>query len=69
MLPLSVAERMIGHDLQRRRLLPALTVQVSRGTASGQTLSRTTEAVRELLREALRAFASSRVIWRTDDHT
>jgi hypothetical protein len=43
---------MIGrHDLQRRRLLPALTVQVSRGTASGQTLSRTAEAVRALLRK------------------
>jgi LysR family nitrogen assimilation transcriptional regulator len=60
-LPLSVAERMIGgHDLQQRHVLPALTVQVSLGTASGQTLSRTAEAVRELLREVLRTYVSSR---------
>jgi LysR family transcriptional regulator, nitrogen assimilation regulatory protein len=59
-LPLSVAQRMIGGDLQQRHLLPALEVQVSLGTASGQTLSRAAEAVRELLREVLRAYLSPR---------
>ena len=41
-----------------RRLTPALEVQVSLGTASGQTLSRAAEAVRELLREVLRSYVS-----------
>jgi LysR family transcriptional regulator, nitrogen assimilation regulatory protein len=60
-LPLSVAQRMIGsHDLQQRRLLPVLAVQVSLGTASGQTLSPAAEAVRELLREVLKSYLSPR---------
>lgn len=60
-LPMSVAERMIGrHDLQQRHLHPVLEVQVSLGTASGQTLSRAAEAVRELLREVLKAYVSAR---------
>jgi LysR family nitrogen assimilation transcriptional regulator len=59
-LPLSVAQRMIGHhDLQQRHLLPALEVQVSLGTASGQTLSRAAEAVRELLRDVLKSYLSA----------
>jgi LysR family nitrogen assimilation transcriptional regulator len=66
-LPLSVAQRMIGsHDLHQRHLRPALEVQVSLGTASGQTLSRAAEAVRDLLREVLRAYVSPRPP--TDDH-
>jgi len=58
-LPRSVARRMIGgSELHQRHLTPALEVQVSLGTASGQTLSRAAEAVRELLREALRSYVS-----------
>ena len=58
-LPRSVARRMIGGtDLHQRHLTPALEVQVSLGTASGQTLSRAAEAVRELLREVLRSYVS-----------
>jgi LysR family nitrogen assimilation transcriptional regulator len=58
-LPRSVARRMIGgSELHQRRLTPALEVQVSLGTASGQTLSRAAEAVRELLREVLRSYVS-----------
>jgi LysR family transcriptional regulator, nitrogen assimilation regulatory protein len=58
-LPRSVARRMIGgSDLHQRHLTPALEVQVSLGTASGQTLSRAAEAVRELLREVLRSYLS-----------
>ena len=58
-LPRSVARRMIGgSDLHQRHLTPALEVQVSLGTASGQTLSRAAEAVRELLREVLRSYVS-----------
>jgi LysR family nitrogen assimilation transcriptional regulator len=60
-LPLSVAQRLIGgHDLQQRHLEPALTVRVSLGTASGQTLSRAADAVRDLLREVLRAYLAAR---------
>jgi LysR family transcriptional regulator, nitrogen assimilation regulatory protein len=59
-LPHSVARRMIGgSDLHQRHLTPALEVQVSLGTASGQTLSRAAEAVRELLREVLRSYIST----------
>jgi LysR family transcriptional regulator, nitrogen assimilation regulatory protein len=59
-LPRSVAGRMIGgDDLHQRRLLPALEVQVSLGTASGQTLSRAAEAVRELLREVLSVYVAA----------
>jgi LysR family transcriptional regulator, nitrogen assimilation regulatory protein len=59
-LPRSVAQRMIGgSDLHQRRLAPALEVQVSLGTASGQTLSRAAEAVREILREVLRSYVSA----------
>ena len=58
-LPRSVARRMIGGDLHQRRLRPALEVQVSLGTASGQTLSRAAEAVRELLREVLSAYVAA----------
>jgi LysR family nitrogen assimilation transcriptional regulator len=58
-LPRSVARRMIGGDLQQRRLLPALEVQVSLGTASGQTLSRAADAVRELLREVLSVYVAA----------
>jgi LysR family nitrogen assimilation transcriptional regulator len=58
-LPRSVARRMIGGtELHQRHLAPALEVQVSLGTASGQTLSRAAEAVRELLREVLRSYVS-----------
>ena len=58
-LPRSVARRMIGgSELHQRHLTPALEVQVSLGTASGQTLSRAAEAVRELLREVLRSYLS-----------
>jgi LysR family transcriptional regulator, nitrogen assimilation regulatory protein len=58
-LPRSVAQRMIGGaELHQRHLAPALEVQVSLGTASGQTLSRAAEAVRELLREVLRSYVS-----------
>jgi len=58
-LPRSVARRMIGgSELHQRHLTPALEVQVSLGTASGQTLSRAAEAVRELLREVLRSYVS-----------
>ena len=58
-LPRSVARRLIGgSDLHQRHLTPALEVQVSLGTASGQTLSRAAEAVRELLREVLRSYVS-----------
>jgi len=58
-LPRSVARRMIGgSELHQRHLKPALEVQVSLGTASGQTLSRAAEAVRELLREVLRSYVS-----------
>jgi LysR family transcriptional regulator, nitrogen assimilation regulatory protein len=58
-LPRSVARRMIGgSDLHQRHLTPALEVQVSLGTASGQTLSRAAEAVRELLREVRRSYLS-----------
>ena len=47
----------LGSDeLRQRQLVPALEVQVSLGTASGQTLSRAAEAVRELLREVLRTY-------------
>ncbi len=53
-LPESVAERVVRRgNLIRRRLTPALTVHVSLGTASGQTLSRPAEAVRALLHEVL----------------
>jgi LysR family transcriptional regulator, nitrogen assimilation regulatory protein len=59
-LPRSVAQRMIGgSDLHQRHLSPALEVQVSLGTASGQTLSRAAEAVRELLREVLRSYVAA----------
>jgi LysR family transcriptional regulator, nitrogen assimilation regulatory protein len=59
-LPRSVARRMIGgDDLHLRHLLPALEVQVSLGTASGQTLSRAAEAVRELLREVLSVYVAA----------
>jgi LysR family transcriptional regulator, nitrogen assimilation regulatory protein len=59
-LPRSVAGRMIGgDDLHQRHLLPALEVQVSLGTASGQTLSRAAEAVRELLREVLSVYVAA----------
>ena len=59
-LPRSVAQRMIGgSDLHQRQLAPALEVQVSLGTASGQTLSRAAEAVRELLREVLRSYVAA----------
>lgn len=58
-LPRSVARRMIGGELRQRRLLPALEVQVSLGTASGQTLSRAAEAVRALLREVLSAYVAA----------
>lgn len=52
-----MAQRLIGSDeLRQRQLVPALEVQVSLGTASGQTLSRAAEAVRELLREVLRTY-------------
>ena len=47
-----------GSELHQRRLTPALEVQVSLGAASGQTLSRAAEAVRELLREVLRSYVS-----------
>ena len=58
-LPRSVARRLIGgSELHQRHLTPALEVQVSLGTASGQTLSRAAEAVRELLREVLRSYVS-----------
>jgi LysR family nitrogen assimilation transcriptional regulator len=58
-LPRSVARRMIGgSELHQRHLTPAHEVQVSLGTASGQTLSRAAEAVRELLREVLRSYVS-----------
>lgn len=58
-LPRSVARRMIGGtELHQRHLAPVLEVQVSLGTASGQTLSRAAEAVRELLREVLRSYVS-----------
>ena len=53
-LPESIAERIIRRgNLSRRRLTPTLTVHVSLGTASGQTLSRPAEAVRTLLHEVL----------------
>jgi LysR family transcriptional regulator, nitrogen assimilation regulatory protein len=53
-LPESIAERIIRRGtLSRRRLSPTLTVHVSLGTASGQTLSRPAEAVRTLLHEVL----------------
>lgn len=56
-LPESVAERTVGRgDLSYRRFSPPLMVQVSLGTASGQTLSRPAEAVRTLLREVLDAY-------------
>lgn len=59
-LPRSVARRMIGGDeLHQRHLKPALEVQVSLGTASGQTLSRAAEAVRELLREVLSVYVAA----------
>jgi LysR family nitrogen assimilation transcriptional regulator len=59
-LPRSVAGRMIGgDDLHQRHLRPALEVQVSLGTASGQTLSRAAEAVRELLREVLSVYVAA----------
>jgi LysR family transcriptional regulator, nitrogen assimilation regulatory protein len=58
-LPRSVAGRMIGDELHQRHLLPALEVQVSLGTASGQTLSRAAEAVRELLREVLSVYVAA----------
>jgi LysR family nitrogen assimilation transcriptional regulator len=59
-LPRSVAGRMIGGDeLHQRHLRPALEVQVSLGTASGQTLSRAAEAVRELLREVLSVYVAA----------
>jgi LysR family nitrogen assimilation transcriptional regulator len=59
-LPRSVARRMIGGtELHQRHLAPALEVQVSLGTASGQTLSRAAEAVRELLREVLRSYVAA----------
>jgi LysR family transcriptional regulator, nitrogen assimilation regulatory protein len=59
-LPRSVARRMIGgDDLHLRHLRPALEVQVSLGTASGQTLSRAAEAVRQLLREVLSAYVAA----------
>lgn len=59
-LPESVARRMMGgDDLHQRHLLPALEVQVSLGTASGQTLSRAAEAVRVLLREVLSVYVTA----------
>jgi LysR family transcriptional regulator, nitrogen assimilation regulatory protein len=59
-LPRSVARRMIGgDDLHLRHLRPAQEVQVSLGTASGQTLSRAAEAVRALLREVLSAYVAA----------
>lgn len=58
-LPLSVAQRMMGgDDLHQRHFLPALEVQVSLGTASGHTLSRAAAAVREILREVLCAYVT-----------
>ena len=48
-----------GHSVPSFALpLPPHIVQVSLGTASGQTLSRAAEAVRELLREVLRSYVS-----------
>lgn len=56
-LPESIAERIVRRGgLSHRRLLPTLTVHVSLGTASGQTLSRPAEAVRAALREVLAAY-------------
>jgi len=59
-LPLSVAQRMLGaQDLQVRFPDPALVVQVSLGTPAGQPLSRPAEAVRTLLRGVVFAYAAS----------
>lgn len=53
-LPESIADRTVRRgNLSSRRLSPTLTVHVSLGTASGQTLSRPAEAVRALLHEVL----------------
>lgn len=56
-LPESIAERVVRRgNLGRRTLSPTLTVHVSLGTASGQTLSRPAETVRSLLHEVLDAY-------------
>lgn len=61
-LPESIAERTAQRsNLSQRRLSPTLTVHVSLGTASGQTLSRPAEAVRSALHEVLEAYLSRHV--------
>lgn len=58
-LPLSVAQRMLGvQNLQVRFLEPQLVVQISLGTPAGQTLSRPAEAVRAILRQVVSAYAT-----------
>ena len=68
-LPESIAERILRRgNLSRRGLSPTLSVRVSLGTASGQTLSRPAEAVRNMLHEVLDGYRRNLPLSGEDAH-